>query len=65
MELNIDELKKKYYNKNFIFFYFIIFIILYIIFSFIKFLGQIPILLVATFFISEYFFYRKNMVKHS
>lgn len=52
--MNYQEIKDKYFNKQFIFFYILIFIILYIFCSFIKFLGQLPVLLVLTFFIAYY-----------
>jgi c-di-AMP phosphodiesterase-like protein len=52
--MNYQELKDKYLNKKFIILYLIIFFILYLFCSFIKFLGQIPILIVLTFFIVYY-----------
>ncbi len=52
--MNYQEIKDKYLNKKFIIFYIVIFIILYIFCSFIKFLGQLPVLLLLTFFITYY-----------
>ena len=52
--MNIENLKEKYLNKKFITLFIFIFIMLYIFVSFIKFLGQIPILLLITFGISYY-----------
>ena len=52
--MNYEDIKNKYLNKKFIFYYIIIFIILYMFCSLIKFIGQIPILIVITFFIAYY-----------
>jgi hypothetical protein len=52
--MNYEDIKNKYLNKKFIFYYVITFIILYMFCSLIKFIGQIPILLVITFFIAYY-----------
>lgn len=52
--MDYNTIKDKYLNKKFITFYVIVFIILYIFCSFIKFLGQLPILLIITFFIAYY-----------
>jgi hypothetical protein len=52
--MDYDSLQKKYLNKKFIIAYIAIFIILYLLVSFIRFLGQIPILLIVTFFITYY-----------
>ena len=52
--MNNDDIKNKYLNKKFIFYYVITFIILYMFCSLIKFIGQIPILIVITFFIAYY-----------
>ena len=52
--MNYEEIKNKYLNKKFIFYYVITFIVLYMFCSLIKFIGQIPILLIITFFIAYY-----------
>ena len=52
--MNYEEIKNKYLTKKFMMLYILIFIILYLICSFIKFLGQLPILLFITFFIAYY-----------
>jgi hypothetical protein len=52
--MDFNTIKDKYLNKKFITFYIIVFVILYIFCSFIKFLGQLPILLIITFFIAYY-----------
>ena len=52
--MNYEDIKNKYLNKKFIILFIIIFIILYIFCSFIKFLGQLPILIILTFFIVYY-----------
>lgn len=52
--MDYESLQKKYLNKKFIIAYVGIFIILYLLVSFIRFLGQIPILLIVTFFITYY-----------
>ena len=53
--MDFQDLQKKYLNKKFIIVYIFIFIMLYLLISFIRFLGQIPILLIVTFFITYYF----------
>lgn len=55
--MNYEELQNKYLNKKFIFLFISIFVVLYIFCSFIKFLGQLPILLILTFFIVYYMIY--------
>lgn len=52
--MNYQDIKDKYFNKQFIIFYIVIFIILYIFCSFIKFLGQLPVLIILTFLIAYY-----------
>lgn len=52
--MNYQDIKDKYFNKKFITLYIIVFFILYLFCSLIKFLGQIPILIVLTFFIVYY-----------
>jgi hypothetical protein len=52
--MNYQDIKDKYFNKKFIIFYIVIFIILYIFCSFVKFLGQLPVLIVLTFLIAYY-----------
>ena len=47
-------MKTKYLNKKFLTYYAIIFVLLYIFFSLIRFLGQLPILLIITFFVTYY-----------
>lgn len=56
-----EEIKNKYFNKKFLIFYLIIFVILYVFCSFIKFLGQIPILIIITFIIA---YYLNNMMSN-
>ena len=58
--MDYQELQNKYFNKKFMFYFISIFIVLYIFCSFIKFLGQIPILLILTFFIVYYIIYYKS-----
>lgn len=55
--MNYEELQSKYLNKKFIFIFISIFVVLYIFCSFIKFVGQLPILLILTFFIAYYIIY--------
>lgn len=52
--MNYQDIKDKYFNKKFIIFYIVIFIILYIFCSFVKFLGQLPVLIILTFLIAYY-----------
>ena len=52
--MNYEDIKNKYFNKKFIILFIIIFLILYIFCSFIKFLGQLPILIILTFLIVYY-----------
>ena len=52
--MDLDDIKKKYLNKSFLTYYAIIFVLLYIFFSFIKFLGQLPVLLIITFIVTYY-----------
>jgi uncharacterized membrane protein len=52
--MNYQDIKDKYFNKQFMIFYIVIFIILYIFCSFIKFLGQLPVLIILTFLIAYY-----------
>lgn len=52
--MDLQKIKEKYLNKKFITFYVIVFIILFLFCSFIKFLGQLPILIIITFFIAYY-----------
>jgi hypothetical protein len=53
--MNYEDIKNKFFNAKFIYLFIFTFIILYIFFSFIKFLGQWPMLLIITFFIAYYF----------
>jgi hypothetical protein len=52
--MDYNDLLQKYYNKKFITTYIFIFIVLYLLTTFVKFLGQLPILLVITFILSIY-----------
>jgi hypothetical protein len=52
--MNYEDIKNKYFNKKFIILFIVIFFILYIFCSFIKFLGQLPILILITFLIVYY-----------
>ena len=52
--MNYEDIKNKYLNKKFMILFIIIFIILYIFCSFIKFLGQLPVLIILTFLIAYY-----------
>jgi len=47
--MNYDEINTKFLNKTFIIFFIVIFMALYIFVSFIKFLGQLPILVLISF----------------
>lgn len=55
--MNYEQIKEKFLNKKFIFYYTVVFILLYLFCSFIKFLGQLPILLIITFLIVYYINY--------
>ena len=52
--MDYNNLLQKYYNKKFITTYIFIFIVLYLLTTFVKFLGQLPILLIITFILSIY-----------
>jgi c-di-AMP phosphodiesterase-like protein len=52
--MNLDDIKSKYLNKQFLTYYAIVFVLLYVFFSFIRFLGQLPVLLIITFFVTYY-----------
>jgi hypothetical protein len=52
--MNYEDIKNKYFNKKFIILFIVIFFILYIFCSFIKFLGQLPILILITFLVVYY-----------
>jgi hypothetical protein len=58
--MNYEDIKTKFLNKKFIFYYVVIFIILYLFCSFINFVGQLPILLIITFLIVYYLNYNKT-----
>jgi hypothetical protein len=60
--MNYNDLMQKYYNKKFITTYIIIFVVLYLLTTFVKFLGQLPILLVITFILSIYFTKNSNIL---
>ena len=60
--MNYNDLMQKYYNKKFITTYVIIFIVLYLLTTFVKFLGQLPILLVIAFILSIYFTKNSNIL---
>ncbi len=49
--LDLDDFQEKYFHKDFLTLYFIIFFFLYFFCSFVKFLGQLPVLIVVTFFV--------------
>ena len=55
--INLEELKKEVYTSKFMTTFIVIFLILYIFVSFIKFLGNLPILIiicvVLTFYINK------------
>lgn len=61
--MNYEDIKTKFLNKKFIFYYVVIFIILYVFCSFINFVGQLPILLIITFLIVYYLNYNKTEPK--
>jgi hypothetical protein len=52
--MNLKKMKETYFNKKFVVLYITIFIILFIFFSFVKFLGQLPMLMIIAFVISYY-----------
>ena len=52
--MDYQKIKDLYINKKFITIYIIIFIVLFIFCTFIKFLGQWPILLIISFIIAYY-----------
>ena len=62
--MNYDEINTKFLNKTFIISFIAIFIMLYIFVSFIKFLGQMPILLLISFGITYLFTKNKSNKLH-
>ena len=52
--MNFQSIKNTYFNNKFITLYIVIFIILFVFCSFIKFIGQIPVLIILTFLIAYY-----------
>ena len=52
--MNFQNIKDTYFNNKFITLYIVIFIILFVFCSFIKFIGQIPVLIILTFLIAYY-----------
>ena len=52
--INLEELKKEIYTSKFMTTFIVIFIILYIFVSFIKFLGNLPILIIICVIITFY-----------
>jgi hypothetical protein len=54
--MNLEEIKKNYFNKKFLILYIVIFIVLYLFCSFIKFLGQLPVLIIFTLIITYYIY---------
>jgi hypothetical protein len=52
--MNFQEIQNNYFNKKFLILYLVIFTILYIFCSFVKFLGQLPVLIVLTLIITYY-----------
>lgn len=61
--MNYENIKNTYFNKKFLVLCIIIFIFLYIFCTFIKFLGQIPILLLLTIIIAYYLYNMLNKKK--
>jgi len=61
--MNYQDIRDKYFNKKFLVLCIIIFIFLYIFCTFIKFLGQIPILLLLTIIIAYYLYNMLNKKK--
>lgn len=53
--MNYSNIKNKCFNKKFLVLFIGIFVILFIIFGILKFLGQLPILIILAFFASYYF----------
>ncbi len=49
ININTCDFQEKYLNKSFLTLFVIVFLFLYIFVSFVKFLGQLPILLIITF----------------
>ena len=52
--MDFQSIKNTYFNNKFITLYIVIFIILFVFCSFIKFIGQIPVLIILTFLIAYY-----------
>jgi hypothetical protein len=52
--MDTEQLKNKVLSQKFITIFILLFICLYIFCTFISFLGQLPILLIITFFITYY-----------
>ena len=52
--MDFQSIKNTYFNNKFITLYIVIFVILFIFCSFIKFIGQIPVLIILTFLIAYY-----------
>ena len=63
--MNVTDLKNKYMNSRFIAIYIIIFIILFILCSFMRFIGQIPVLMIVVLIITYYIYnsFHKNINK--
>ena len=61
--MNYENIKNTYFNKKFLVLCIIIFIFLYIFCTFIKFLGQIPILFLLTIIIAYYLYNMLNKKK--
>ena len=56
--MDYENLKEKIYNQKFIMLFVFIFIGLFIFCSFIKFLGQWPVLLIISFLLTYYVSYK-------
>jgi hypothetical protein len=53
--MNYSNIKNKCFNKKFLVIFIGIFVILFIIFAVLKFIGQLPILIILAFFVAYYF----------
>jgi c-di-AMP phosphodiesterase-like protein len=51
---------KKYINQRSLIYFIVIFIILFIVTSFVKFIGQIPILIIISLLLTYYFYSKYN-----
>lgn len=62
--IKLEELKKEMTTNKFITTFIVIFIILYIFVSFIKFLGNLPILIIITIIIT-YYINKSKLIENS